>query len=151
VYTRSHCRPCCCADLGYADNEVSEQVFSNATRIPTPNMERMANGGMKFPRGYSGQGMCLQSSYPRALFRQLLSLHSIAELEACNLVRLAVDPTPLNTQLCWTNLIRYLSPFCVPDVYSVRTEPVHSDERTPLGTLHDQRQRWGVFAIPGHR
>ena len=43
----------------YADDEVSSEVLpANAgleRRIPTPNMERMAAGGLKFVRGYSGQ------------------------------------------------------------------------------------------------
>ena len=43
----------------YADNSVSADVLpANAApsrRIPTPNMERMAAGGLKFVRGYSGQ------------------------------------------------------------------------------------------------
>ena len=40
---------------GYGDYSISEQVSANATRIPTPNVARMAKNGMKFSRGYSGQ------------------------------------------------------------------------------------------------
>jgi arylsulfatase A-like enzyme len=47
-------------DLGYGDysaswDGVQPGMKLNATRIPTPNVERMAKNGMKFQRGYSGQ------------------------------------------------------------------------------------------------
>jgi uncharacterized sulfatase len=42
-------------DLGYGDYSISDQVTANSTRIPTPNVARLAKNGMKFSRGYSGQ------------------------------------------------------------------------------------------------
>lgn len=42
-------------DLGYGDYSISDAVYKNSTRIPTPNVARMAANGMKFTRGYSGQ------------------------------------------------------------------------------------------------
>ena len=48
-----------CSDLGYGDYAASDEVEPglkpNSTRIPTPNIQRMAKNGMKFQRGYSGQ------------------------------------------------------------------------------------------------
>ena len=40
-------------DLGYGDYSISDQVDPNSTRIPTPNIARMAKNGMKFSRGKS--------------------------------------------------------------------------------------------------
>eukprot|EP00729_Bicosta_minor_P005062 gene5062-26935_t len=42
-------------DLGYGDYSLATEMLPNATRIPTPNVERMAKTGIKFHRGYSGQ------------------------------------------------------------------------------------------------
>ena len=38
-------------DLGYGDIEIANEMLPGATRIPTPNIERMARNGMKFHRG----------------------------------------------------------------------------------------------------
>lgn len=40
-------------DLGYGDYSISPGV-DRSNRIPTPNIQRMADNGMKFMRGYSG-------------------------------------------------------------------------------------------------
>ena len=53
-------------DLGYGDYSISDQVSANSTRIPTPNVARLAKNGMKFSRGYSGQ-VCAPS---RAMLMQ---------------------------------------------------------------------------------
>lgn len=42
-------------DLGYGDVQISKQVNGSSFRIPTPNIDRLAQNGMKFSRGYSGQ------------------------------------------------------------------------------------------------
>ena len=56
--TPDRCRRSC-SDLGYGDYAASAEVEPglkpNSTRIPTPNIQRMAKNGMKFQRGYSGQ------------------------------------------------------------------------------------------------
>ena len=49
-------------DLGYGDYSISDQVDPNSTRIPTPNIARMAKNGMKFSRGQSWLHVCMRES-----------------------------------------------------------------------------------------
>lgn len=46
-------------DLGYGD----PGCYNPASKIPTPNLDRLASGGMRFTDGHSSSGICTPSRY----------------------------------------------------------------------------------------
>ena len=46
-------------DLGYGDLK----ILNPKSKIPTPNLEKLAKGGMVFTDGHSSSGICTPSRY----------------------------------------------------------------------------------------
>jgi arylsulfatase A-like enzyme len=59
--TLTHCTPRALA-VGYGDYSLATEVNQSSFRIPTPNIERLAENGVRFSRGYSMQ-VCAPSRY----------------------------------------------------------------------------------------
>eukprot|EP01052_Picozoa_sp_SAG31_P013911 SAG31_NODE_849_length_11529_cov_3.342257_8_plen_179_part_00 len=75
-------------DLGYGDYATAIEMKPDATRIPTPNVARMAKNGLKFSRGYSGQ-VCAPSRTMLMLGKHLGALPAKHE---ANLLQLEQSP-----------------------------------------------------------
>jgi hypothetical protein len=83
--------PCICAlAVGYGDYSLATEVNQSSFRIPTPNIERLAENGVRFSRGYSMQ-VCAPSRY-----LSLLSVTKLAQFSIMQPAARSSDTPPLS-------------------------------------------------------
>jgi hypothetical protein len=88
--------PCICAlAVGYGDYSLATEVNQSSFRIPTPNIERLAENGVRFSRGYSMQ-VCAPSRYLTLLSVTKLAQFSIMQLTCCTVVGHSPTQQPLS-------------------------------------------------------